>query len=64
VDGDEQEAERSLEGLRAAVGFIRHELLERLRLRRAPELHFYLDRSPQFEARVKELLQRTKKRAR
>jgi ribosome-binding factor A len=63
VDGDEQEAERSLEGLRAAVGFIRHELMERLRLRRAPELYFCLDRSQQFESRVEELLQRTKKRA-
>src|SRR5579863_2423705 len=37
VDGDEQEAERSLQGLTAAVGFIRREVAENLRLRRAPE---------------------------
>src|SRR5277367_2084507 len=45
VDGDDQEAERSLEGLLAAKEYIRHELVERLRLRRAPELYFRLDRS-------------------
>ena len=31
VDGDDQEAERSLEGLLAAKEYIRHELVERLR---------------------------------
>jgi ribosome-binding factor A len=63
VDGDEAEAERSLEGLIAAKEYIRHELVDRLRLRRAPELHFRLDRAEQEKARVEELLARTKKRA-
>ena len=62
VDGDDREAERSLEGLLAAKEFIRHELVERLRLRRAPELHFRLDRSEREKARVEELLARAKKR--
>jgi ribosome-binding factor A len=62
VDGDNQEADRSLEGLIAAKEYIRHELAERLRLRRAPELHFRLDRSDQEKARVEELLARAKKR--
>ena len=31
VDGDDEEASRSLEGLSAAVGYIRHEVAERLR---------------------------------
>jgi len=62
VEGDDEEAERSLEGLEAACGFIRRQLTERLRLRRAPELIFQLDRSQRLEARVEELLQRTKKR--
>ncbi len=55
-------AERSLEGLQAARQYIRHELVERLRLRRAPELFFRLDRAEREKARVEELLQRAKKR--
>ena len=62
VDGDDQEAEQSLEGLLAAKEYIRHELVERLRRRRAPELYFRLDRSEREKARVEELLARAKKR--
>jgi ribosome-binding factor A len=61
VEGDDKEAQRTLKGLTAAVGYIRHELGERLHLRRAPELFFELDRTRQYEARVNELLRRTKK---
>ena len=61
VQGDDEEAARSMQGLAAASGFIRHELAERLHLRRAPELIFQWDRSRQYEARINELLQRTKK---
>ena len=62
VDRDADDAVRSMEGLSAAVGFIRRELTERLRLRRAPDLIFQLDRSPQYQARINELLGRTRKR--
>ena len=64
VEGDDDEAERSLEGLSAAVGFIRREITDRLHLRRAPELIFVLDRSEKYQARVDELLKRTKTRDR
>jgi ribosome-binding factor A len=63
VHGDDDEAARALEGLSAATGFIRHELAERLRLRRAPDLVFQVDRSTEDEARVEELLKRAKKRS-
>jgi len=63
VEGDDEEAERSLEGLDAAKAYIRHELADRLRLRRSPELVFRLDRSEHEKARVEELLARTKKRS-
>ena len=62
VEGDEAEAERTLEGLAAAVGFIRHEVAERLHLRRPPELFFQLDRSQKYQARINELLSRSRKR--
>jgi ribosome-binding factor A len=63
VDGDDEEAEKSMQGLDAAKAYIRHELADRLRLRRAPELFFRLDRSEREQARVEELLERTKKRS-
>ena len=62
VEGDDSEADRSLEGLEAAREYIRHELVDRLRIRRAPELYFRLDRAEQAKARVEELLQRSRKR--
>ena len=63
VEGDDEEAERSMQGLDAAKAYIRHELADRLRLRRAPELVFRLDRSEREQARVEELLARAKKRS-
>ena len=62
VHGNEEECQRTLEGLTAAVGFIRHEVADRLHLRRAPELYFVLDRSEKFNARINELLKRSKRR--
>jgi len=62
VLGNEEECQRTLEGLTAAVGFIRHEVADRLHLRRAPELYFVLDRSEKFNARINELLKRSKRR--
>ncbi len=62
VEGDEDEADRSLEGLMAAGGFIRRAVAERLHLRRPPELYFQIDRSQQYGARIDQLLSRAKKR--
>ncbi len=63
VNGDDAEAESTLQGLNAAAGYIRHEVAERLHLRRSPEIHFQVDRSGEVIARVEDLLSRTKKRA-
>ena len=62
LEGSDEEVQRSMEGLSAAAGFIRHEIAERLKLRRPPELFFELDRSEKYQARVEELLKRAKKR--
>jgi len=64
AEGDEEHADATMEGLVAASGFIRRELAERLQLRRPPELLFILDRSQEYEARIDELLSRTKKKSR
>lgn len=62
VEGDDAEARETMEGLKAATGYVRRELTERLHLRRPPELLFILDRSQQYVARIDELLQRANKR--
>jgi ribosome-binding factor A len=64
VAGDEVEAERTLEGLTAAKNYVRHELADRLRLRKPPELYFQIDRADELESRVDELLTRAEKRKR
>jgi ribosome-binding factor A len=63
VEGDDADADQSIAGLEAAREYIRHELVDRLKLRRAPELYFRLDRAEQDKARVEELLKRARKRA-
>lgn len=63
AQGNDAEADETMEGLQAASGYVRRELVERLHLRRAPELLFILDRSHQYQTRIDELLNRTKKRS-
>src|SRR5919109_2759151 len=58
VDGSEQERQTSLEALTSAKGFIRRQVAHRLSLRQAPDLHFQLDKSEQYESRISELLKR------
>jgi len=62
VDGDDDEAEQTLDGLNAAKGFIRHQLAEHMGLRHPPELVFVIDRSEQYSSRIDELLGRAKKK--
>jgi ribosome-binding factor A len=60
VVGDEAEKKSTIRGLVAAIGYIRHELTERIQLRRAPEIHFILDNSEEYGQRIEELLRKTK----
>lgn len=62
VNGDEADEDRTLEGLRAARGYIRSQLLDRLGVRHVPELSFHIDRSEKINARMDTLLTRMKKR--
>ena len=50
----------AIKALEHAVGFIRHELIERLQLRRLPELHFILDLSQEHMERIEQLLKQMK----
>ncbi len=60
VLGSQAEQKSTMQGLEAAAGFVRHELAERLRLRRAPEMLFLLDHSQEYGQRIEELLRNTK----
>jgi ribosome-binding factor A len=63
ITGSEAEQKTTLRGLQAAVGYIRHELTERIQLRRSPDLHFVLDHSEEYGQRIEELLREAKKPA-
>jgi ribosome-binding factor A len=52
----------TIAGLEAAKGYIRYELKERMGVRNVPELSFLADRSGRFQARIVELMDRSRKR--
>jgi ribosome-binding factor A len=62
ITGTEEEQASTLEGLNAASGYIRHELVERLQLRRAPEISFAIDRSDEYSQHIEDLLRKAKGR--
>lgn len=54
--------EEGLAGLRAAQGFLRHELAGRLAMRHTPLLEFHLDKSLESEQRIEELLRQIREK--
>ncbi len=52
----------TIAGLEAAKGYIRYELKERMGVRHVPELAFLADRSGRYQARIEELMDRSRKR--
>jgi|SRR5450432_3240593 ribosome-binding factor A len=61
AQGNNREQSDAIKALEHAAGYIRSELIERLQLRRLPELHFVLDHSQQHVERVEQLLKEMKK---
>jgi ribosome-binding factor A len=62
--GDEIQEKEALQGLLAARGYMRSELLARMGVRHVPELTFVIDRSDRMQSRIDELLGRAEKRRR
>ena len=58
---DEAE-QNTIAGLEAAKGYIRYELKERMGVRHVPDLSFLADRSGRFQARIDELMERSRRR--
>src|SRR5262252_7244184 len=61
VKGTDKEQSDAIKALEHASGYIRHELVERLQLRRVPDLHFTLDLSQEHVERIEQLLKEVKK---
>jgi ribosome-binding factor A len=59
--GTAKEQNDAIKALEHASGFIRRELVERLQLRRVPDLHFTLDHSQEYSERIEQLLKEMKK---
>ncbi|AFK86833.1 30S ribosome-binding factor RbfA [Thermoanaerobacterium saccharolyticum] len=56
VYGNDDEKKNTIEGLKSATGFIRHELGKRIKLRYTPELIFELDNSIEYGAHISKIL--------
>ena len=59
--GTSKEQTDAIKALDHASGYIRSELIERLQLRRLPDLHFTLDLSQEHVERIEQLLKEVKK---
>jgi ribosome-binding factor A len=61
LPGDERSRADAEAGLRSASPLLRHELASRLRVRRAPDLHFTHDPVPERGRRIEHLLDATRR---
>src|SRR6202165_4541621 len=61
VRGTNKEQSDAVKAREHAAGYTRSELIERLQLRRLPELHFSLDLSQEHVERIEQLLKEMKK---
>lgn len=57
-EGTAAERAEALKGLKGAAGYVRHELVERLNLRRAPDIIFVPDESKEYGQRIEDLLRK------
>ncbi len=57
-----QAEDDTVAALESARGYIRFEIKERMGVRHVPELAFFADRSGRFQARIDELMNRSRKR--
>jgi ribosome-binding factor A len=56
VFGDDEAREKTMQGLRSASGFVRHELSRKVTMRHIPEVSFKLDTSIERGSRIIEMI--------
>ena len=61
--GDEKALKETAKALGRATAFLRRQVAQRLRLRKAPELQFFYDQSIAHHARIEQILQDLKAEA-
>ena len=61
--GDEKALKETAKALGRATPFLRRQIAQRLRLRRAPELQFFYDQSIAHQDRIEQILQELKAEA-
>ena len=61
--GDEKALKETAKALGRATAFLRRQIAQRLRLRRAPELQFFYDQSVAHQDRIEQILQELKTEA-
>jgi len=61
AQGTAKEQNDAIKALEHAAGYIRSEIIERLQLRRLPDLHFVLDLTQERGERIDQLLKEMKK---
>lgn len=61
MKGTPEEQTQTLEAVRHAKDFLKHQLTERLELYRTPELHFEADLSPGLAAKAPKILKRIRR---
>jgi ribosome-binding factor A len=57
-----QAEDDTVAALESAKGYIRFQIKERMGVRHVPDLAFFADRSGRFQARIEEIMQRSRKR--
>lgn len=56
IMGDEKVQKEAMDGLKSAAGFIRREVLNRMKIRTSPEIIFELDHSIEYGAKINRIL--------
>lgn len=60
--GTETEKDESIKGLNSAAGFIKHELMQRIRIKYIPDLIFHYDNSIERGTRILSILDKLSKK--
>lgn len=62
VLGNEENCKKTKAALDSSLGFIRHQVAQRIKLRFVPELFFREDRSTEYSVKIEEILNKIKEK--
>ena len=56
IMGSDEQIKDTLEGLKSALGFLRHEIAKKVRMKYTPKIYFALDTSQNYSEHIQKLL--------